>query len=52
MFIYGFAGADSTPCEFTVTYRLSLIDWNSGVSVRSYVHKKFFFWYRSNLVCG
>jgi len=42
MFIYGFAGADSTPCEFTVTYRLSLIDWNSGVSVRSYVHKKFF----------
>jgi len=40
-----------------------LVDWNSGVSVRPpsvrpsvglrpYVHKKFFFRFRSNLVCG
>jgi len=28
-----------------------LVDWNSGVSVRPYVHKKFFR-FPSNLVCG
>ena len=27
-----------------------LVDWNSGVSVRPYVHKKFFR-FPSNLVC-
>jgi len=31
--------------------RDDLVDWNSGVSVRPYVHKKFFR-FPSNLVCG
>jgi len=34
-----------------IRLRDDLVDWNSGVSVRPYVHKKLFR-FPSNLVCG
>ena len=40
-------------CAEFLGHRLGddLVDWNSGVSFRPYVHKKFFR-FPSNLVCG
>jgi len=49
-----FRGDRSRCWDIMAIFRLlghRLVDWNSGVSVRPYVHKKFFpFWF--NLVCG